>query len=41
MPSSAVGPHLKLFPKTTWASYLNDPMKKIESNLALAAKPPR
>ncbi|MFJ8509376.1 RacP protein [Streptomyces avermitilis] len=36
-----IGPHLVLFPKSTWAGYLIDQMKAIESNLAMAARPPR
>lgn len=35
------GPALALFPKSTWAAYLSDQMKAIESNLAMAARPPR
>src|SRR4051812_724301 len=37
MITGSIGPHLALFPKSMWAGYLNDQMKAIESNLALAA----
>ncbi|MBT2509178.1 RacP protein [Streptomyces sp. ISL-98] len=41
MITGTIGPHLVLFPKSTWAGYLSDQMKAIESNLAMAARPPR
>ncbi|QOV40901.1 hypothetical protein IM697_22450 [Streptomyces ferrugineus] len=39
--TGTIGPHLALFPKSTWAGYLSDQMKATESNLAMAARPPR
>ncbi|MFC4507803.1 MULTISPECIES: RacP protein [Streptomyces] len=41
MLTGTIAPHLALFPKSVWAGYLSDQMKAIESNLALAARPPR
>ncbi|MFG2630733.1 hypothetical protein [Streptomyces sp. NPDC048473] len=41
MITGTIGPHLALFPKSAWAAYLGDQMKAIESNLAMAARPPR
>ncbi|WNZ09144.1 RacP protein [Streptomyces sp. 11x1] len=41
MITGTIGPYLALFPKSTWAGYLSNQMKAIESNLAMAARPPR
>ncbi|GGJ71201.1 hypothetical protein [Streptomyces brasiliensis] len=39
MLTSTVGPHLQLFPHSTWAEYLTAQVRAIESNLEMAAQP--
>lgn len=37
--AGVVGPHLKRFPKSNWATYLTAQMKAIETNLEMAVRP--
>lgn len=39
MLSGTLGPHLQLFPNSTWAEYLTAQIRAIESNLEIASGP--
>ncbi|MGW1617333.1 RacP protein [Streptomyces sp. NPDC002285] len=39
MLKSTLGPHLQLFPNSTWADYLNAQIRAIETNLEIASGP--
>ncbi|MFI5887901.1 hypothetical protein [Streptomyces sp. NPDC051554] len=39
MLTSTLGPHLQLFPHSTWAEYLTARIRTIESNLEMASRP--
>jgi hypothetical protein len=39
MLTSTLGPHLQLFPHSTWAEYLTAQVRAVESNLEMASRP--
>ncbi|WP_416960579.1 RacP protein [Streptomyces sp. Agncl-13] len=39
MLTGTLGPHLQLFPNSTWAEYLTAQVRAIESNLEMASRP--
>lgn len=39
MLTGTLGPHLQLFPHSTWAEYLTAQVRAIESNLEMASRP--
>jgi hypothetical protein len=39
MLTSVLGPHLKLFPTSSWAEYLTAQVRAIETNLEIASRP--